>query len=103
MKKWWIAPLGLVVLVVGVLSGCHTLPRTPDSAAAFRAALALAQTQPTVPQGSPEERFATNRFKEFLSNLSAENVRAQVRLVYATNAWLNDTLKTVRGTEAIEA
>lgn len=68
---------------------------------------ALAKTDParigTVEKGSAAESAAIERFKGFFSVLSEHNVRANVRRVYAAEAYLNDTLKEISGIDRIEA
>jgi hypothetical protein len=48
------------------------------------------------------ERQALEGFKHYLSNLSEKTVRERTRVVYAPDAWFNDTLKTKHGAAAIE-
>ncbi len=57
--------------------------------------------EPTVERGSEDEEAAVARFREFFSVLSAENVRSKIDGVYAGDVWFNDTLKTVRGVDAL--
>jgi hypothetical protein len=68
---------------------------------------ALNRTDPmkskTVTQGSVEEEAAIERFKDFLTLYTEENVMAKIRHVYAENAYYNDALKEVNGIDAIEA
>ena len=61
------------------------------------------QRVPTVLKGSPEEKAAIERFVDFISRLSEENIRAKARKVYAADAYLNDTLKESIGIDRIEA
>ncbi|MCS6805391.1 MAG: nuclear transport factor 2 family protein [Acidobacteriota bacterium] len=68
---------------------------------------ALIRTDPsrlgTIKKGSTAESAAIERFKDFFSVLSEQNVRAKVRQVYAAEAYLNDTLKEISGIDQIEA
>jgi len=48
------------------------------------------------------EKEAVARFRGFLENLHPEGIRERTRKVYSDDAYLNDTLKTVRGAAAIE-
>lgn len=64
--------------------------------------LELAARGAGVEPGSPEERKGIERFKDLFSDLSEENVRAKVRDVYAKDVYFNDTLKEVRGIDALE-
>jgi hypothetical protein len=56
-----------------------------------------------VTKGTPEEKAAVDRFVDFISRLSEENIRAKARKVYAVDAYLNDTLKESMGIDRIEA
>jgi hypothetical protein len=69
---------------------------------AYQLALKELEGRPTLIPGSSEERAAVERFKDFISVLSEETVRAKVREVYAEDAYFNDTLKELRGAAAIE-
>lgn len=53
--------------------------------------------------GSAEEKAAIARFSDFLCSLTPAGVQDKTRQVYAEDAYLNDTLKEVRGVAAIEA
>lgn len=53
--------------------------------------------------GSDAEARAIERFRDFYSELSAERVRELVKSVYAADAYLNDGLKSMRGSDAIGA
>jgi len=68
---------------------------------------ALAKTDPikskTITEGSVEEKDAIDRFKDFFSVWTQENVLAKVRHVYAEDAYYFDTFKEVNGIDAIEA
>ncbi len=46
---------------------------------------------------------AVGRFKAFFADVTADSARKLVKGLYAPDAFFNDTLKTVRGNEAIEA
>lgn len=56
---------------------------------------------PTVAPGSEHEAAAVERFKDFFSVLSEENVKSKIDRVYAADAYLNDTLKESEGVEQI--
>jgi hypothetical protein len=43
------------------------------------------------------------RFRELFSDLTEESIRAQLREVYAAEVYFNDTLKEIRGVDALEA
>lgn len=84
-----------------MLTGCSAVPRQTDSAAGFQAAVANIAGRPTVATGSDTERIAIARFKGFLADWTVENIREQTVKVYAPDAYLNDTLKTLRGADQI--
>jgi limonene-1,2-epoxide hydrolase len=53
-------------------------------------------------KGSEVERAAIARVKEFFSVMNEESVRRLTRQVFAPEAYLNDTLKSLHGSVAIE-
>jgi hypothetical protein len=53
------------------------------------------------PARSASESRAIARFQELLADFKAPGLAERAREVYAAGAWFNDTLKTVRGGEAI--
>lgn len=53
------------------------------------------------PRGSAAEKEAIARFEGFLAHLDEKVAREQTEKVYAPNAFLNDTLKTLQGSPAI--
>ena len=56
--------------------------------------------------GEAESANAVNglkRFTDLFTDLSAPRIRERVRDVYADDVFFNDTLKTVRGIDALEA
>lgn len=53
------------------------------------------------PRGSAAEKEAISRFERFLGHLDEKVAREQTEKVYAPNAFLNDTLKTLHGSPAI--
>ena len=95
-----VGAVGLVALG-WMLSGCSAVPKRTDFAGEFRAAYAAAAARPTVAAGSEAERQAIERVKRFLGNWSDATIREQTAQVYAPEAYLNDTLKTLRGAEQI--
>ena len=74
-----------------------------DNAAGFRAALAGVADRPNVVAGSDAERTGIAGVKGLLGKIDAANVRASTSKVYAPDCYLNDTLKTLHGSAAIEA
>lgn len=67
---------------------------------------AMAATDPAAlgapAMGSPAQKAAVDRFAAFFGDLDEARVKANIRNVYAPDAWLNDTLKSLRGVDAIE-
>ncbi|MDX1569455.1 MAG: nuclear transport factor 2 family protein [Xanthomonadales bacterium] len=68
---------------------------------AYEQAMASADFESAVDVGALPD--GPRRFYEFLDNFSAETVSRETGAVYAEDAFLNDTLKTLRGRQAIEA
>lgn len=52
-------------------------------------------------RGSAAEGEALARFGRFFSDFSPDKVDRLVDLTYAPDAWFNDTLKTIRGRDAL--
>ena len=101
--RWAILPISLLLAFGGALAACKTVPRQANHAAAFRAILAEKASEPTVLPGSETERMAIDRLKHFLGDWSAESILTNTLQVYAPDAWLDDTLKTVRGATNIQS
>ncbi len=92
----------VVILAVGCLAlGCRTVPKQTDFSAEHAAALATIAGLPNVAAGSDAERDGIARVKRFLGEMTLERVRTETTNVYAPDAFLNDTLKTLRGSDAI--
>ena len=51
--------------------------------------------------GSPAEKEAIFRFENFLGHLDEKTAREDTTKVYAPDAFLNDTLKTLHGSVPI--
>ncbi len=91
------------LLVAGLLLvSCQSANVSLERVAEFEKAVATAAGSGPA-AGSQAEREAIARVKDFLSSLTPENVQARTSEVYAANAYFNDTLKTLRGSEEIEA
>jgi hypothetical protein len=71
--------------------------------APYREILAHTETaaQGAPAPGSDAEAAALARFREFFENMTPEQVRASVDKVYATDAWLYDTLVVHHGIDTI--
>lgn len=50
---------------------------------------------------SPQEHTALERFNGFFSNLAPDRVQQQLEATYDPDVFFNDTLKTVRGRDAL--
>jgi len=67
----------------------------------FQQALAQTSSIQGPPRGSAAEKEAITRFENFLAHLDEQTAREQTAKVYAPEAFLNDTLKTIHGAPAI--
>ena len=90
--------LRLLPAVAVLLSGCASGPT--DFVRDYHRALDERPGMPVSTQSAGERAAAG--FASLYGNLSAENVKANVRKVYAPDAWFNDTVATEVGIEAIE-
>lgn len=72
-----------------------------DQVAAYEAA--LARTEGQGPRPGADTEAAIERLRRFFDDVTPETVRSMAGEVYAPDAYFNDTLKTIRGGEAIEA
>jgi len=72
-----------------------------DPVSDFQSALAATESIQGPPQGSTAEKEAIKRFENFLSHLDEKTAREETEKVYAPDAFLNDTLKTLHGAPAI--
>ena len=81
-----------------LLTSCATMPDSPkpDPLDEYRAALSAAEKE-----GSGNEEDGLRNIKSLLAEFTKENM-SRAADVYAKDAFLNDTLKTVRGGQAIE-
>ena len=95
--------LSMLVLLMGFRSSMADSPSTQDggAVASFQVALAATGAVKGPPQGTFEEKEAIRRFERFLGNLDEKTAREETEAVYAPNAFLNDTLKTIHGSPAI--
>jgi hypothetical protein len=66
---------------------------------------ALAQARQRQPEpfaaGSTAEQSALDRFEAFFSQFAGDRVGRLLEQTYAADVWFNDTLKTVRGRDAL--
>ncbi len=98
------ALFAVTVLSASFLTGCatDTTMKNEREIVAYQSSVTELQSQPTVTPGSSEERAGIQRFKDFFADLTAESVREKTKSTYAEDVFFNDTLKTVRGNEALE-
>lgn len=89
-----------------VLGACSAAPRgaSEESWMEYLEALRPLEAEgATFDAGSEEERRAIGRFQSLLSDFKAPDFAERIHEVYAEDAFFNDTLKTVRGVDEIEA
>ena len=82
----------------------HQLTAAPRPAAPVESFQQAEQESALVqgpPRGSTAEREAIGRFESFLGHLDEKTAREQTEKVYAPDAFLNDTLKTLHGSPSI--
>lgn len=95
-----------VLTVAALAAGCATKdPRvlSPDRhIAAYAETLRRLEAEPAMDPSSPDNAEAIARMKDFFTAMTPETVHAKCANVYAENAWLNDTVKTIEGRAAIE-
>ena len=72
-----------------------------NAVSAFQQAMASTASVQGPPRGSTAEQSAISRFENFLAHLDEKTAREETEKVYATDAFLNDTLKTLHGSAAI--
>ncbi len=88
-----------VAILLGAFSGCATRSDREDP---VREYLVFLRENPGADLRGPKEKAAIAAFKNYLSTFTKESVLRDTQRVYAPDAWFNDTLKTVRGSPAIE-
>lgn len=96
---------GLLLACLGLLAGCGT-PPTPLPAlnASYEQALArTASLAVSMAPGSEDERRAFAGVQRYFTGMTTASVREQTSLVYAPEAYLNDTLVGIEGSRNIEA
>lgn len=74
---------------------------TDNPVGAFDQALAQTDGIQGPARGSCTEQVAIRRFEGFLAHLDEKTARHETEKVYAPDAFLNDTLKTIHGAPAI--
>jgi hypothetical protein len=96
---------GFVLVLTGLLAACGRAPvPVPDLNASYERA--LARTAPLAVSYAPDsagQQAVFERLQAYFTNMSADSVREQTALVYAPEAYLNDTLVGIDGADRIEA
>ena len=59
------------------------------------------QRAPAFARGSSQERAALERFQRFFADFSPQKIAVLLDQTYSADAWFNDTLKTIRGRDAM--
>jgi steroid Delta-isomerase len=93
------------VLLAGLLGACGRVPVSlPELNASYDRALARSAPLAVAHQpGSESEQAVFERLQAYFTNMSAASVAAQTALVYAPEAYLNDTLVGLDGAARIQA
>lgn len=95
----------LVVMLAGLLGACGRVPvPLPELNASYERA--LARTAPLAvacEPGSERQQAAFDRLQAYFTDMSAASVREQTAMVYAPDAYLNDTLVGIDGAARIQA
>ena len=95
-------PRPLLLLVPLLLLTATSVPlRGADPVETLDQALAATESVPGPERGSCTEQAGIERFRDFLEHLDEQSAIDKTTTVYARDAYLDDTLKTVRGNEAI--
>lgn len=93
---------GFLLLLSLLFTACRTTPVVLDTARPFHDAIAARTNALGLVKGSDEERAAVQRVKDFFAAMTPTSVREKTRQVYAPEAYLNDTLKSLHGAALIE-
>jgi len=72
-----------------------------DAVGSFQQALERTEKIQGATRGSGTEQAGIRRFEDFLGHLDEKTAREETERVYAPDAYLNDTLKTIHGSQAI--
>ena len=94
----------LVVAIGGLTTACAgTTGATTEYAMEYLEYVRELETDGSpLAVGTQQDEAAVERFQALLADFKAPDFRQRVQEVYAANAFFNDTLKTIRGSEAIE-
>ncbi len=93
---------GVIALLLLTSCATDTTMKNERDIVAYQSTVTELQSRPTVAPGSAEERAGIQRFKDFFADLTAESVREKTKSTYSEDVFFNDTLKTIRGNEALE-
>jgi hypothetical protein len=94
MKR--LIPLASLLLVVPIAAAS-----APSSVESFEEAMNCTASVPGPARGSRAEQAGIRRFEGFLAGLNEKTAIEETDHVYARDAYLNDTLKTLHGAPAI--
>jgi limonene-1,2-epoxide hydrolase len=72
-----------------------------ETVSSFQQALEQTEKIQSPARGSCTEQAGIRRFEDFLAHLDEKTARDETERVYAPDAYLNDTLKTIHGAPAI--
>ena len=90
-----------VTLLAALLSLAPSINAPANPVNAFQEAMTSTAALQGPPRGSIAEQEAISRFERFLGHLDEQTARQDTEKVYAPDAFLNDTLKTIHGSPAI--
>ena len=90
---------GLVAAAALVSSGCGGVTQGDRASGFFTAE----RDQTGVALSATELERGMARFRGFFENVTLESVREKTPELYAEEVWFNDTLKTLRGRQAVES
>lgn len=91
--------LASVLLATLIFASCASRQQQSDPVATYEAFL---RSHPGADLRGEKERAAVRRFQDFLATFTEKKLCRDTQLVYSRDAYLNDTLKTLRGSAAIE-
>ncbi len=89
----------LALLLFAIFAACPL--RADNPVGEFQEAMTRTAKVPGPARGSCTEQAGITRFEDFLAHLDEKTAREQTEKVYAPDAFLNDTLKTIHGAPAI--
>jgi len=89
----------VLLVLLALCSACVSRPVTSPVAEY----LSAQETMSGAILSPADEQDAVGRFRAFFGDITEASVTAKIPALYAENVFFNDTLKTVRGSQAIEA